>query len=125
MRIIMNRLLSNILLLVIASVLIVLASAVVSYQSSAWHWFGRSGSILTIAGVLLSFRPLVRMGLDEWLKFQSTIDGGQLSPTPEELEADREAHCDGVASQIGFWMAIVGTLIWAYGDLLGGIPKSM
>lgn len=118
----MRRLFSNIEFLFAASALIMLASAAASLWSNQWHWFGRSGAILTIAGVLLTFRPLVRMGLAEWLRSQSNKDLGLLTPTEKEIEADRQATIDGSASKLGITMAIIGTLVWAYGDLIGGLP---
>ncbi|CAN7659635.1 hypothetical protein [Pseudomonas sp. LjRoot263] len=118
----MKRLFSNTKFLFSASLLFVLASVAASLWSNQWHWFGRSGAILTIAGLLLTFRPLVRMGLVDWLQSQSVIDYGHLVATAEEIEADRQAKIDGSASKLGVSMAIVGTLIWAYGDLVGGLP---
>ena len=117
----MKRLFSNVKLLVAASFLFVLASAAASFWSHQWHWFGRSGAILTIAGLLLTFRPLVRMGLTNWLQSQSIIDCGHLVPIAEEIEAEHQAKIDGSASMLGVSMAIVGTLIWAYGDLVGNL----
>ncbi|MGY2259282.1 hypothetical protein [Pseudomonas sp. SDO55104_S430] len=119
----MKRLFSNIKFLLTASALIVLSSAAASFLTNQWHWFGRSGAILTIAGVLLTFRPLVRMGLTEWLRTQSIIDYGHLIPTEEETEADRQTTLDGSASKLGITLAIIGTLVWAYGDLIGGFPS--
>ncbi|WP_423203931.1 hypothetical protein PGC34_18995 [Pseudomonas kribbensis] len=118
----MRRLFSNIEFLFAVSSLIVLTSAAASIWSYQWHWFGRSGAILTIAGLLLTFRPLVRMGLAGWLQSQSIIDCGHVVPTEAEAEADRQAKIDGSASKWGMTMAIVGTLVWAYGDLIGGLP---
>jgi hypothetical protein len=60
------------------------------------------------------------MGLTEWLRSQSSIDGGNFNPTAAEIESDRQVKIDGSASMCGIYMAIVGTLIWAYGDLVGG-----
>lgn len=74
-----------------------------------------------MAGVLLSVRPLVRMGRVGWISYQATIDGGHIPPTPEEVEADRQSELDARAAQIGTFMAVAGTLIWAYGDLIGRI----
>lgn len=119
----MNRLFSNIEFLVGASSLIVIVSVAAGFWSNQWHWFGRSGALLTIAGLLLTFRPLVRMGLAEWLQSQSIIDCGHVVPTEAEAEADRQAKIDGSASKWGVTMAIVGTLVWAYGDLVGGFPS--
>lgn len=118
----MRRILSNICLLASASAFAVSISTRVSIMTHKWHWFGRSGAVLTMAGVILSFRPIMRMGLDGWLESQSVIDGGHVVPTPEEIKADHQAQLDGKASQTGIIMAIVGTLIWAYGDLVGGLP---
>jgi hypothetical protein len=60
------------------------------------------------------------MGFNEWLKSQIVIDGGNFEPTPEEIEKVRQTKLDATASQVG--MVLVGTLIWAYGNLIGGLP---
>lgn len=118
----MNRLFSNIWLLVGVSVLVVVASVLASYMTCKWHWFGRSGGIVTMAGVILSVRPLVRMGFAEWLRSQRIIDCGHIVPTPEEIEEERQSTIDATASKLGVYMALAGTLVWAYGDLIGGLP---
>jgi hypothetical protein len=118
----MKRLFSNIEFLVTTSWLILIVSVGASVWSNQWHWFGRAGAILTIAGLLLTFRPLVRLGLAEFLRSQSNKDLGGLVDTPEETEAARQTKIDGTASVMGVSMAIFGTLVWAYGDLVGSIP---
>lgn len=118
----MRRHLSNIWLLVGLASVVLVASTLVSYFTCQWHWFGRSGAIVTMVGVLLSVRPLVRMGFTEWLRSQSVINGGHAAPTPQEREEDRQRKLDATATQIGVAMAFAGTLIWAYGDLVGGLP---
>jgi len=110
---------SNIYLVAAVGVLAVVISAIWSCYSNEWHWFGRSGSMMTICGVVLGARPLVRMGLARWIEYQSDIDGGHFQPTPEELEADRQSRIDSRASQVRIAFALAGMLIWAYGDLLG------
>jgi hypothetical protein len=62
------------------------------------------------------------MGLANWLQIQSIIDCGHVIATAVEIEADRQAKIDGSASKLGVSMAIIGTLVWAYGDLVGGLP---
>jgi len=114
--------LSNLWLLVGFGVLFVVASAALSAITGKWHWFGRSGAVATLIGVVLTVRPLVRMGLSNWLAYSSTIDGGHIVPTPEEIEADRQATLDAQATQWGAALAVAGTLVWAYGDLIGGLP---
>lgn len=118
----MNKILSNIWLLIGIAVLAVVASGVASHMTEKWHWFGRSGAIVTMVGVILSVRPLVRMGFTEWLRSQRVIDGGHSEPTADEIEKARQATLDAIASHIGVYMALVGTLVWAYGDLIGGVP---
>lgn len=113
---------SNIWLVLVISTSFVFISLALSHVTDKWHWFSRSGAIATIAGVLLSVRPLVRMGRADWIQYISTIDGGHIIPTPEETEAKRQAVLDAKAAQIGVFLAVAGTLIWAYGDLLGGLP---
>ena len=122
MHVVMKKALSNIYLVVGFAVLALLVSATASCLTHKWHWFGRAGAIVTMAGVLLSVRPLVRMGLPAWLQSQSIIDGGHVPPTNEEVEASQQEKLDAMAAQIGVVMAFVGTLIWAYGDLIGGVP---
>jgi hypothetical protein len=118
----MNKLLSNVWLLVGVAVLVVVISVLESYTTGKWHWFGRSGAIITMAGVILNMRPLVRMGLTEWLRSQQVIDGGHFDPTPEEIEEERQTTQDAIASNIGLYMVLVGTVIWAYGDLISWLP---
>lgn len=115
----MNRLLSNSSLLLSLCTIVVGVSLSVSLWSGAWHWFARSGAIATLAGVVLSVRPLIRMGLLGWVRHQNKIDGGGAGPTPEELEADRQQLLDARAARLGALLAVAGTLVWAYGDLLG------
>jgi hypothetical protein len=76
-----------------------------------------------MVGVILGVRPLVRMGFKDWLSSQRVIDGGHIEPTAEEIEERRQLEVDAIASKIGVYMALVGTVLWAYGDLIGGLPK--
>ena len=119
----MLKSLSNIKLVIGFAALVVLVSFFVSFTTSSWHWFGRSGAILTIAGVILSTRPLIRLGFSEWLRSLQIIDCGHIIPTQEEIEAEVQSNKDASAFHIGVYMTLIGTLIWAYGDLIGGLPQ--
>lgn len=119
----MAKYLSNIWLLVGVAALAVAASFIASLVTSKWHWFGRSGAIITMTGVILSVRPLIRMGFSECFRSQSIIDGGHVVPTPEEVEAERQSKLDAIASHTGVYMALIGSIVWAYGDLIGGVPE--
>jgi len=63
------------------------------------------------------------MGLSEWIQSQNIIDLGHIIPTPEEIEEDTQISKDACAVKIGVFMSITGTLIWAYGDLIGELLK--
>jgi len=96
----------------------VFISIYVSWIYSDWTWFSRSGSILIIYGVILSARPIIRMGVMGLLKYYSTIDCGSASPTPQDIEDERQEYLDVKANKFGVFMAIAGTIVWAYGDLI-------
>lgn len=118
----MRKHLSNILVLLSISALALIASFLGSYLTGKWHWFGRSGAIVTMTGVILSVRPLVRKGFAEWVRSMHVFDCGSLDPTPAEIEEERQEKLDATASHIGVYMALIGTIVWAYGDLIGGLP---
>ncbi len=117
----MRRALRNLLntkMVVTISVAWVVFSLGLSACHHDWKWFGRSGAILTLGGAILTVRPLLRLGPGEFYRGQHMIDGGNIVPTPEEKAAEREAQDDVTASLMGFICAVVGTIIWAYGDLI-------
>jgi hypothetical protein len=113
---------ANTRLVVSVVVLVIVVSLAASALTGKWHWFGRSGAWAALAGVLLSVRPLVRLGVAGWVKHLSTCDAGHVVPTNAELESERQAGLDAYAAKIGVFMAFAGTLVWAYGDLIGGLP---
>jgi hypothetical protein len=119
----MRKLLTNICLVASLGLVIVIVSFAVSVCSGQWHWFSRSGSILTVAAVILTVRPIIRLGLRGLLEAQSVIDGGHATPTPEEIEAENQQKLDAKSSLIGLFLLVIGAVIWGYGELLGGLPK--
>lgn len=78
---------------------------------------------MTVAGVILTIRPIIRLGLRGLLEVQSVIDGGHATPTPKEIEAENQQKLDAKSSLIGLFLLVIGAVIWGYGDLLGGLPK--
>jgi len=121
----LRGLLTNIRLLVIIAILIVANSINSSYQDNDWLWFGRSGAWVTLIGVILGARTLIRMGVSGWIQSQKVIDCGSLDPSAEEREADDQRTEDSSAFTIGVVMSILGTLIWAYGDLADDFLKAL
>lgn len=119
----LRKFLSNTFFLVLTALTIVVLFIYLSYSTQAWHWFGRSGSLITMIGVILGIRPIIRMGYSKWKENLNIIDLGHIEPTPEDQEKDRQESKDSDALLIGGILSIIGTLIWAYGDLMGDLLK--
>jgi len=89
-------------------------SFLVSFYTDAWHWFQRSGALMVSIGAILS----TRHPLD--LIFESMI--GDISPqsyTKKNGSAFLREMGELRTCICGFMFVAMGTLIWAYGDLLG------
>lgn len=111
--------LANIGVMAMLAILSGIISALISQCSSDWTWFSRSGAMITVCGVALSVRPVIRKGYKPWLKSLQEIDCGHIVPTAEEIEESRQVDQDALALWIGAIMAFVGAIIGAYGDLVG------
>lgn len=82
----------------------------------------RCGALWIIFAAAMIARPIIRVGYRNWYQSTKTIDGGSFKPTAEEIEEGRQSDIDALCVQIlGPCLAILGTLLWAYGDLLATI----
>jgi hypothetical protein len=85
-----------------------------SIRQRDWHWFARCGAIIAFAGGMLTCRTVLRRtaeyhrGILQMTIFQ-TLSAEELT----ELERD------ALASKIGLGFLVGGSLVWAYGDLVG------
>lgn len=126
----MKKLFLNTIFWICFALLLTSASLIYSIYSKDWSWFARSGSILTLVGVTLSGRAILREGQESFLKLPFRKVGNQyfftgnmnIGAPPEvipQLEnlISNEMN-DAQAAYIGFIIAIIGTIIWGYGDLL-------
>ncbi len=100
--------------LFLLAVVLVGGSLLISQYSDAWHWFQRSGALLVSIGAVLSTRRPLYLILEGMKGTQvadlpTGTDGDSLLNDPSELQA---CVC-------GFAFVAMGTMIWAYGDLLG------
>ena len=79
----------------------------------------RAGAIWVIfAGVIIA-RPVIRRGYAAWYAASLTIDGGSAAASVEEEEHARQEALDARCLQVfGPSLAIAGTILWAYGDLI-------
>lgn len=117
----MRSLLTNTPLIVSLGLAVIVGSLLISCRSSDWTWFSRFGGIVTLLGGVLATRRIIRLGVDDIFEDDHTVDGGSVTPTPEEIESGRQARLDIVAAKLAFWFVSLGTIIWAFGDLVGGV----
>ncbi len=94
------------------AVVVVGGSFALSFTTDAWHWFQRSGALLVSIGAILSTRHVLRSMLTAMLE--------KRKPS-ETFSSDRLALSDSdlAACFVGLWVVGIGTIIWAYGDLVG------
>lgn len=115
------------------SVLWTLISVLLSVRVHDWTWFERSGSVLTVAAVALTGRSIVRAGragigpkspftigavAGSYINEQGRIMV-RVQHSAETMARRREERRDDTAALVGFVLAVMGTVIWGYGDLLG------
>ena len=106
-------------ILVSISVAISASAFAVSYSLDQWHWFQRFGAISVSIGAILSTRRLLRIGIQGMLMDENYFVVAR-PQSMHSLETDPvETHCDLMCSYWGFWVVGFGTLIWAFGDLVG------
>lgn len=97
------------------------ASVALSLRTGQWHWFSRSGAITVIMGAILTVRRLIRLGVQGFVIAERTFNGGHALPTPDEVEAHRQFALDVSSMHLGIILLVLGTIIWAYGDLFKGL----
>lgn len=107
-------LLTNVGFLSAVAVVWLVFSTWLSFRGGDWLWLSRSGSVLGIVGALLACRGTLRLTRAERVAIRN-MNVIQCF-TKEELE-DQER--DSMAAIVGVIFLISGTLIWAYGDLIG------
>ncbi|MFA9421147.1 MAG: hypothetical protein ACERLB_13430 [Gammaproteobacteria bacterium] len=89
-------------------------SLLASFYTDAWHWFQRSGALMVSIGAILSTRHPLGLILDSMIsdsapRIHNQSDESAFLNNMGEL---RTCIC-------GFIFVAMGTLTWAYGDLLG------
>lgn len=114
----MKSILTNSIPITIFSFLCCVLSLWISINMNDVEWFQASGAIITIGGVILASRKIIRLGIENFIKDEQTIDRGSLTPTPEEIEYDQQFEKDIGAYHISIWLLTIGTFIWAYGGII-------
>lgn len=96
-----------------------LTGAALSISTSDWNWLARMGSIATISGLLLIMRPIFRQGLYPREEEESDVTAVTVPGAGTFSYFNSEAVLDRHAAVLGTLFTVVGTLIWAFGGLLG------
>ena len=89
-------------------------SLLTSFYTDAWHWFQRSGALMVSIGAVLSTRRALRLILEGMISGGSPVKFLTSGEIPQSSEMGELQTC-----VCGFMFVAMGTLIWAYGDLLG------
>lgn len=105
-------------LLLVLGAVIVGSSFFASFHTGEWHWFQRSGALLVSIGAILSTRRLLRMGLDGLIQESSYFELAASIEADRDDTHHRETRLDLVSAYCGFAVVGLGTVIWAYGDLI-------
>jgi hypothetical protein len=92
----------------------VCVSLLASFYTDAWHWFQRSGALMVSIGAVLSTRRALS------LIIEGMLGGGSPARLLSSSETTRSIDMGELQTCVcGFLFVAMGTLIWAYGDLLG------
>lgn len=110
--------LSSIALWVFTFALSLTLGITVSICTNNWEWFGRSGSIATISGLLLIMRPLFRKGSVEQARKGQLAEVVTKEDGTQHEWVDPQDVKDGDAALWGATFTILGTIIWGFGDLV-------
>jgi len=106
--------------------LILIISSLMSYKLKDWQWFGRSGSLVVILGIILTSNQIIENSRRLKQQYQGAHKVGNfqkdwaMNKRTEILQHTRE-HENGIwiIGKCGFNLLIIGTFIWGFGDLIG------
>lgn len=85
-----------------------IASWLYSQYTSESHWFGRSGSVMVVIGIILESRLYIARQI-----LVQKIDGSDNNPVANNHLAIRK-----ISSFLTHLVLISGTFIWGYGDII-------
>ena len=91
-----------------------------------WSWFSRSGSLIVVIGIFLTSTQIIennrilntRKRHHENNFSRDYADNIKDKPIERTRQTDEELWESGLR---GLYLLILGTIIWGYGDLLGGL----
>lgn len=120
------------------SIVVSLVSLYFDWGSHSYVWFQRSGAFVVLAGAILSYRSILRLGvrgvggapnsgatIGKVLGVHVDKETGRqmvkLERSQEDVEYERQIALDQFAGYFGAILTVLGTVICGYGDLLAKI----
>ena len=87
-----------------------------------WGWFSRAGSLVVVAGILLTSSQILEQ-LHAMRDRRRYGEGWSQHDWAKETDTQSRMRNNGDDSEHahshGFYLLVAGTLIWGFGDLLG------
>lgn len=99
------------LFLIITTIVVLLVSLILSKKFKDPTLFGRSGSIITLLGVIMEYRRIMSIDKENKYTHGTTVSLGQTRQLFNVSPKDKKYR---LISNI---IVILGTIIWGYGDL--------
>ena len=93
---------------------VMLVSIAISIYSKDPLYVARAGALVTLAGIFMTTRRILVSSSEK----QSIIGKQTTQKELNDKSIDDEEEENLKAEKCGFWFLIVGTIIWAYGDLV-------
>ena len=109
----------NIAIAYLISGLFLGAGAAISVATTDWNWFARTGSLVVVAGILLTSWQLIDNARKMGVRHPGS--GHDWAETAESRKRVRKQFKDEAAWQnerSGLFLLILGTLVWGFGDLI-------
>lgn len=105
----------------IVALLTLVLGAVLSINLDDWQWFARSGSLVVVNGIILTSHQIIehvgRLNRRQ-SRWESQFHHDWADDDKQNL-IYRDEHL-WATEKYGLYMLILGTLVWGFGDLLGG-----
>lgn len=111
----------------IASILTCLVSIWLSFISTDWQWFSRSGSLLVVLGIILTSNQIIENSkrLKHRRQHHNSNFNHDYAEEYKQLTLERASMLEEDIWQNGLrglYLLVCGTLIWGFGDLVGYLP---
>ena len=108
----------------LSATLTLATGALISAKTGDWTWFSRCGSLVVVIGIWLTSSQIIYHM--ERLKQRHAIGESEFqrdwaieNKQQSLLDARFNEEATWINEKSGFYMLIVGTLIWGFGDLPG------